>query len=559
MKRLFLLLCLAALPLMLAGQDYQAPEIKVSTEKVRIGEKLFFVHKVEPKQTVFSICKAYGITSDDLVVANPDVKNGLKAGAILYIPVDPVTAAADSAARSASATVQEEVKDDTPVERSDSPTRVIEHRVRLFESARSIARKYDIDTDDLLDYNGIKARDITPGMIVLVPLREAAGQGDEHAPDGDDEETVIEKPADNGQETPEEPMPPVRKVRWFSAGDPLRIALVLPFNASASKASASFLNFYCGALMAVQDQKEQGAHVVLNVFDLAQGAEAILSDSKFDGCDLVIGPAEAATMDPFLRYSDERGIAFVSPLDHKADSLVEFHPFLYQVPASPRVQAANLVDGLHAGLHERIIVVKGPAADSIFLQQVEAALRQNDITYRLASVGELNSLVGTGSSRMNPAKVIIGTENKTVATEAIRILNALAKKNVPLEVRCTNRVRNYETSDPDALFNIAARVPAPYFVDYTDDRDRTFVLQYRALFSAEPDDFAFQGYDVLYYFIAAMSRLGTGFTDNADSFPMQLLHCNFQFRRDNEKSGWRNCATRNIVYDRDDFSISIVK
>ena len=51
MKRLLLLLWLVASPLMLAGQDYQAPEVKVSTEKVKIGEKLFLVHKVEPRQT----------------------------------------------------------------------------------------------------------------------------------------------------------------------------------------------------------------------------------------------------------------------------------------------------------------------------------------------------------------------------------------------------------------------------------------------------------------------------------------------------------------------------
>ena len=146
-----------------------------------------------------------------------------------------------------------------------------------------------------------------------------------------------------------------------------------------------------------------------------------------------------------------------------------------------------------------------------------------------------------------------------MATEAISVLNTLAKKNVPMEVYCTNRVRNYETSDPDALFNISAHVPAPYFVDYSDPKDQQFVLQYRALFSAEPDDFAFQGYDVLSYFIAAMTRLGTGFIDNADAVPMQLLHCNFQFQRDDEKSGWRNNATRNLVYELDDFSIAIEK
>lgn len=551
MKRLLLLLWLAASPLMLAGQDYQAPEVKVSTEKVKIGEKLFLVHKVEPRQTVFSICKAYEVTEEDLKAANPELKDGLKAGSILYIPVS------GQAAEKVQTPEQEQVesREEAPEaagERDGAPARVIEHKVRLFESARGIARKYGISLEELLDYNGIQLRDVVAGKVLLVPVREG-DVAEETEPEGAGTE---EEPGE--EEQPEEPMPPVRKVRWFSAGDPLRIALILPFNASGT-ASAPFLNFYCGALMAVQDQKEQGANVVLNVYDLSRGAEEILNDSKFAGCDLVVGPVEAATMDPFLRFSDENGVAFVSPLDHKADSLADTHPFFFQVPASQQVQATNLVSGLHAGLHQRVLVVRGPASDSLFLSQVETALRRNDVTYRLVYASELPSVIHAYGSSVNPAKVIIATENKTVATEAISHLNTLAKKNIPMEVYCTNRVRNYETSDPDALFNISTRVPAPYFVDYSDPKDQQFVLQYRALFSAEPDDFAFQGYDVLSYFIASMTRMGTGFVDNADAVPMQLLHCNFDFRRDDEKSGWRNRATRNLLYDREDFSISVAK
>ena len=552
MKRLLLLIWLVSLPLLAAGQDYQAPEVKVSAEKVRIGEKLFLVHKVEPRQTIFSICKAYGVTSEELKAANPDLKDGLKAGSILYIPAGSEAVAA--AHQETPAEQPSDTKADEPGgEDPDTPVRVIEHKVRLFESARSIARKYGIEVEDLLDYNGIRLRDITPGTVVLVPLRKEGGTV---ATEPDEPE---ENPEEKGEDTPDEPETPVRHVRWFSAYEPMQIALVLPFNAQTGNVSASFLNFYCGALMAVRDQKDQGVNVVLNVFDLAQGAEAILSDPKFKGSDLVIGPVEAATMDPFLRFSDEQGVGLVSPLDHKADSLADTHAFFFQVPASPRVQGANLSSALHAGVGDRILLVQGPQSDSLFFNQVENALRQKNLNYRKTTVGELPGVIQSYGTRQNPVKVIIGTENKTAATEVIRSLNALAKKNVPVETYCTHRVRTYETSDPDALFNVAAHVSAPYFVDYTDPKDRDFVLQYRALFSAEPDDFAFQGYDVLSYFITALTRQGTGFIDNADAVPMQGLHCNFQFRRADKESGWRNCATRLIFYDREDFAVSIAK
>jgi hypothetical protein len=40
---------------------------------------------------------------------------------------------------------------------------------------------------------------------------------------------------------------------------------------------------------------------------------------------------------------------------------------------------------------------------------------------------------------------------------------------------------------------------------------------------------------------------------------MQLLHCNFHFIREDERSGWRNCATRNLLYEKENYSITLTK
>ena len=202
---------------------------------------------------------------------------------------------------------------------------------------------------------------ISPRFVRFEPLRkykktmEAKKAG----------KTEISEPKDP------EPMTPVRKIRHFSADEPLHIALVLPFNVNGNSASNTFLNFYAGALMAVREQKDKGAHLVLNVFDLAKGANAILSDSSFQQSDLVVGPVEAGTIAPFLAFSDENGVPLVSPLDHKVDSLVDSHPFLFQVPASPAIQIENLVRSLKARSDETVILIGGTAeADARLTEQM---------------------------------------------------------------------------------------------------------------------------------------------------------------------------------------------
>ncbi|MBR5018181.1 MAG: LysM peptidoglycan-binding domain-containing protein [Bacteroidales bacterium] len=558
MKRLLLILCLLAIPAGLLAQGYKAPEVEISNEKANIAGKVYYVHKVLPKQTVYSICKAYGIKSEDLNAANPDIKDGLRAGSIIFIPADAahIPEPAETVTRK-----KEEPRVVTPEPEPEPEARenlvqvverVIEHRVRWFDSLSGIARKYGVSEKTILDYNGLKASDSIRGKVLLIPVMGEAEEEDLE-PDLSDAPVIAEPEI----ETPEAPMLPVRRARWFSAEEPMHIALILPFNLKGT-ASSSFLNFYSGALMAVREQKTKGAHLVLNVYDLGQGSDAILADPKFQQSDLVIGPVEASTFAPFLAFSDQTGIPLVSPLDHKVDSLVEFHPFLFQVPASTDIQVENLVRSLHARSDDTVILVTSSSGENRLASLMEALLQADGISYRKASTGELSGLL-SGGSRRTPAKILIGSESKSFTTDVLRHLNTLAKRNIPMEVWCTNRVRNYETSDPDALFNISAHTSAPYFVDYNDPRDQDFVRQYRALFYADPDDFAFQGHDIFTFFISSLMKQGTAFIDNAAEYPMQLLHCNFHFVREDIRSGWRNCATRNILFEKENYSVTLTK
>ncbi|MBR0222681.1 MAG: LysM peptidoglycan-binding domain-containing protein [Bacteroidales bacterium] len=564
MKRLLFLLFLLAAPLALRAQGYKTPDVAISNEKANIAGKVYYIHKVLPKQTIFSICKAYGIKDEDLRAANPDIKDGLKAGSVLFIPVD----AARIPETAGGKQEKQEKKEVKPAEKPEEPVealsgtaalpvveRVMEHRVKWYESLAGIARKYNVSEDVIRDYNGLKPYEPIRGKVLLIPIMGEGG--DTVGSEGPDltEPTPRTEVETAAEETPE-PMTPVRKVRFFSADEPLHIALVLPFNINGSSASPSFLNFYAGALLAVRDQKENGAQLVLNVYDLSQGADAIIADPGFRKSDLIVGPVEAGTIAPFLAFSDENGIPLVSPLDHKVDSLVDSHPFLYQVPASSDIQVENLVRSLKAASDDLIILVSGTsAADSQLSGRMEALMQADGIAYKKASSQELAGLI----SGRKTAKVLIGSENKTFTTDVIRNLNMLAKKGLPVQVWCTNRVRSYETSDPDALFNLSAHSSVPYFVDYSNPKDQAFVLRYRALYYAEPDDFAFQGYDVFTCFIAALMQHGTAFLANAEEYPVQLLHCNFHFVKEDEKSGWRNCTTRNLLYEKEGLSISVAK
>ena len=70
-----------------AAQEYVAPAVEVSGQKVKKDGKVYYSHIVKERQTMYSISKAYNVTQEEIFEANPGLKeNGLKKNSIIMIP-----------------------------------------------------------------------------------------------------------------------------------------------------------------------------------------------------------------------------------------------------------------------------------------------------------------------------------------------------------------------------------------------------------------------------------------------------------------------------------------
>ena len=49
------------------------------------------MHKVKRKETIFSVSREYGISEQELIAANPELKKGMKKGQFLCIPYPAAT------------------------------------------------------------------------------------------------------------------------------------------------------------------------------------------------------------------------------------------------------------------------------------------------------------------------------------------------------------------------------------------------------------------------------------------------------------------------------------
>ena len=155
-----LALCLAAVSA--AAQDYTQTPVTVSTQKVRLGGKVYLSHVVQEKQTLYSIARAYGVTVDDICAANPDMnlkEDGLKLNAILLIPF--------------LENRQEPSESPQEVMRAPDDGYII-HTVRWYEDIDSIAKKYGMEAERILEYNGLTSRKLKSRMKLRIPTGDAS-------------------------------------------------------------------------------------------------------------------------------------------------------------------------------------------------------------------------------------------------------------------------------------------------------------------------------------------------------------------------------------------------
>jgi len=542
--------------------------VEISSIRAQRDNSWFYVHKVQPRQTLYSICRAYEVTQQEVYEANREaLETGLKAGMDLYIPfhgqIESETAVAQPQTQSETADVQQPRTDQQNDEGYTT------HRVKWYESLYSIARKYEISPEAIIRANHLTRVDLRTGQILRIPAanyQEAVEKqvNGGYAEDVDQNEiTVVEEVQPAEEEHPVQPYDDIFFNEPFSGK--ARIALLLPFNSKSSSPSSNYLDFYSGVLLALERIKSLGIDADLKVIDITEYANnigALASDQFLGDRDFVIGPVMSADISKIVDYCNMRGIPLISPMDQQAEKLVADNPSLIQAPVSADNQIARLVEsmGFASTAKDNVIVIREKGSDSLYYKQIEAALVRADIPFRTFSYGILEGRridATLSSSYLSSGKtnhMIIASEKESFASDAVRNISLLSSR-YDIVGYGSNRLRNFETIELEAYQNVSMHFSLGYYVDYSRPEVRDFVFKYRALFNTEPGAYAFQGYDLTNYFTEALRKYGKRFSRSLGDFDMKLLQSNMHYEKPSPWGGYLNKATKNIVY-LDDYSIA---
>ena len=548
MKRLLSILFASLLvlcgPAALA-QEYVPTPVTISKEKVKLNGKVYLSHVVLERQTLYSICKAYGVSEEELYEANPTLKaNGLQKNAILLVPFKEQAAAVQPAA-------EQQQQPSVSAQKDGSFT---EHTVKWYEDIDDIARRYDVTVKDIMDLNGLKSKKLSTRQVLKIPVKGAAVEPVQPKEDTPAEETVEETTQQPVQEE-EEPSQPSADSTFIPLRirDRVEMSLVLPLKASG-KASDANLDFYSGTLLALKDLEAEGIKVKANVYDLSTGIPPIdvLTQSDF-----VLGPIAPRELEAILQRVEGR-VPVISPLDQKASSLTTYYRNFVQVPSAVDNQYDDLgqwVKDEVSGRDKVILITEKSASNAASAIAIRSSMARRELSYEILnySIVEGRSIPGTLTGLMTKDgvnRVVVASESEAFMGDVVRNLGIMQGKGYDVVMYAPSRVRTFDTIEGSAYHDVSLHICTSYHADYSSPKVDAFVKAYRALFGTEPSQFAFQGYDTTHYFVARCARYGNAWTQWIGMDKETGLHTDFRFGTD-ANGNWQNNAVRRVVFQKD--------
>jgi len=335
---------------------------------------------------------------------------------------------------------------------------------------------------------------------------------------------------------------------------------MLPFSDTIS--GSEFIEFYQGALLAAREMKERGMPMVLQVFDwYSQPVDLLLSRETLGNSDLIIGPVFANDIGSAIAYFRNSEIKIVSPLDGNAEVWVSSYPHLFQVQPTLKSQQESLLKYLDP--HSASIWIISEEGEQQVAPQLRSILDNNLISYRHFSYDVLQGREVTevlrealGVNERN--QIIIASQNEAFVSDAVRNLHLLhAYDSIPVELFGLSRWRNFETLDLDAMHQLKVILPLSVYADYSAKEVRDFVRTFRTVYDGEPSQYAFQGYDVMLYFLNALFLYGSDFEYCLENLQIPLLQNEFSFSRQSREGGYSNTGIRMIRY-QPDFTVELL-
>ena len=560
------------------------------------------LYTLQPKEDLYDVAKRFGVDLSDLKTINPELNNNPKRGTMIEIP----------------RIINE---NDYIVHHCEKNERVTS-LLRRWKVSESEFRKKNVSVGSHVFVNQVVLIPIEP-ISDFYWIKNDLELVDEEEP-STHAEPKFDFDAEMGEipvcvASPEN----VQKRYNVALMVPLFLQDIDNIEVTKEKAknqksrSLGFLQYYEGFVMAAEALEKQGLKVDLTVIDVTDNvasAESALRQIRGKDLDLIVGPFFGRSFSVIEEYAKANDIVVVNPLSTRV-SVIADNPNVVKVKPGDLglvLTISNLVKNNYSDANV-FIVSREKASDSTFLNQLEHHLNlavQDEVTVsgneflhfarneseRLEMGSRLVSTVDVEGQVYSTDDFRNGSMDKVVLANPIKryeysdmgklksqlsgvrtnlivaygddnvfatgMLNSLSTEadRFPITLVCAPDWSQFEKLLVDNLLKMNAIYASDYFIDYESDAAKQFVRLFRSKYMGEPQKYAFEGYDLGYYFLSALMQYGSDdLLGCLHCCQIPMLHTNYRFYYKNYLDKGGNYGKENLYWNLYQFDNELIK
>lgn len=565
------------------GQVLKIPESKSTVESSKFMQPdSGKVHIVQPGQTLYSICKLYGISEEQLERLNPEIKySNLQVNQVLRIPKGLI--------------------EDKPQPQSNQSANYILYTVEPKQTLYSLARIYKVSMDDIKQANLTDGewKGLKVGEVIRIPNQQTNAQKIEE---------IKIASGNNQSPTPsnaiivtQDSVKPLKvsvpvcncdSIAGILHPGPFNVALILPFSldqidmesqidslqtegeeemrqqealqASAFKRSSGWVEFYQGALLSLSKLKEQNISVNLFVYDSESDQakfDAALHELERTPLNLMIAISDSARIKKLSDFSLAKGITLILPVssDHQ---IVENNPNVMEFEPGDDVEMDNIVELLKNEKSENLVIIHTPDSSNMKLgnllfNKIQNALKLDTSLIHLVQYSENqgNFVTSTLHDSIENLVIVLSRREET-AGDILRSINNLTIDH-QLSVIGLHEWSKYTSIDISYLHRLQVQYFSPFYCLPTDVQYKSYIKEFIKINQYFPSKTSSSGYnygilayDIMNYAITALARYDQNVMKCVAAYQPVSYLGPFNFIKLSPKGGWENQKEMLVKYTK---------
>lgn len=475
------------------------------------------------------------------------------------------------------------------------------HTVQKKQTLKDISVIYDVSVYDIMKENKDLKKNLKSGDIVRIPYIEKKQEQEVVVEDYimEEQDTIqyIEDFYPMNFDASRRYKVALMMPLYLEQID-ARFMKATPTNKQLQTKPFSYLHFYEGFMIAVDSMVSSlDMKIDLKVFDVDQDTNKVvnvLSNPWLVDADIIVGPFHLKAFERVMAFAEQHDILVVNPMTQKDElligheNMVKVKPsneyqmqwlerlikdkftdnniFIFAMDSSCMDYARRIEDIALKNINEYSSVPNSHISkvikkhhDAWKIEEVEfdeskydsdniklsvakikasiddSTMLRNQVVVYDYSVDSLKKVKKIASTIRNNVVIAYGN-SRVFATEIVNKVNMLTER-FPINLIALPDWSGYDKLFNENLLKMKTVFFDEEYIDYNSYAVGNFICKFRDKYVTEPNDMAYHGFNIAWYFLNALMNYGDNVKYGITSYDIPLLNTRYDFERKSAEDG----------------------